>query len=106
MSRLRDWFSLVRFSHSIFALPFAYLGMILAVQGWPGWRTAIWITVAMAAAPPLWPNLALILGAGPPECQGAGQKKTGRPRQSRRITPRWEPRYFISRSGRAGRPES
>jgi 4-hydroxybenzoate polyprenyltransferase len=41
---------MVKFEHTIFALPFAYLGMVLAAGGWPGWRTFIWITVAMAAA--------------------------------------------------------
>jgi 4-hydroxybenzoate polyprenyltransferase len=41
---------MVKFEHTIFALPFAYLGMVLAAGGWPGWHTFIWITVAMAAA--------------------------------------------------------
>jgi 4-hydroxybenzoate polyprenyltransferase len=41
---------MVKFEHTIFALPFAYLGMVLAAGGWPGWETFFWITVAMAAA--------------------------------------------------------
>jgi 4-hydroxybenzoate polyprenyltransferase len=43
----------IKFEHTIFALPFAYLGMVLAARtahGWPGWGTLIWISVAMAAA--------------------------------------------------------
>ncbi|MFN0071472.1 MAG: UbiA-like polyprenyltransferase [Chloroflexota bacterium] len=40
----------VKFEHTIFALPFAYLGMVLAAGGWPTWHQFIWITVAMAAA--------------------------------------------------------
>ena len=40
----------VRFEHTVFALPFAYLGMFLAAEGWPTWSQFIWITVAMAAA--------------------------------------------------------
>jgi 4-hydroxybenzoate polyprenyltransferase len=40
----------VKFEHTIFALPFAYLGMVLAAGGWPTWHQAIWVTVAMAAA--------------------------------------------------------
>jgi 4-hydroxybenzoate polyprenyltransferase len=40
----------VKFEHTIFALPFAYLGMVLAAGGWPTWQQFIWITVAMAAA--------------------------------------------------------
>jgi 4-hydroxybenzoate polyprenyltransferase len=54
MTRIRVFFDLVKFEHTIFALPFAYLGMVLAAQfargGWPGWGKFIWITVAMVAA--------------------------------------------------------
>ena len=28
--------SLVRIEHTVFALPFAYVGAFLAVDGWPG----------------------------------------------------------------------
>jgi len=50
MNRLRVFFDLVKFEHTVFALPFAYLGMALATDGWPGWSKFIWITVAMVAA--------------------------------------------------------
>ena len=50
MTRIRVFFDLVKFEHTIFALPFAYLGMALAAGGWPGWDKFIWITVAMVAA--------------------------------------------------------
>ena len=50
MTGIRTFFDLVKFEHTIFALPFAYLGMVLAAAGWPGWNKFIWITVAMAAA--------------------------------------------------------
>jgi 4-hydroxybenzoate polyprenyltransferase len=49
-SRVRSFLELIKFEHTIFALPFAYLGMLLAAGGWPGLRTFVWITVAMAAA--------------------------------------------------------
>jgi 4-hydroxybenzoate polyprenyltransferase len=42
--------SLVRLEHSLFALPYAYVGAILAVDGWPGWSPLVWITVAMVGA--------------------------------------------------------
>jgi len=48
--QIRVFLEMVKFEHTIFALPFAYLGMVLAAGGWPGWHTFIWITVAMAAA--------------------------------------------------------
>lgn len=50
MKPVRDFLDLIRFEHTIFALPFAYLGMLLAAGGWPSWSQFLWITVAMAAA--------------------------------------------------------
>ena len=41
---------MIKFEHTVFALPFAYIGMLLAAGGWPGWWTFAWITVAMVAA--------------------------------------------------------
>ncbi len=41
---------LVRFQHTLFALPFAYAGMWLAAGGLPGWATFGWVTFAMAGA--------------------------------------------------------
>jgi 4-hydroxybenzoate polyprenyltransferase len=42
--------SLVRIEHTVFALPFAYVGALLAVDGWPGWSSIFWVTVAMVGA--------------------------------------------------------
>ena len=50
VSRLRVLLELVKFEHTIFALPFAHLGITLAADGWPGWPGFAWITVAMVAA--------------------------------------------------------
>ena len=50
MKQVRDFLELIKFEHTIFALPFAYLGMLLAAGGWPTWHQFIWITIAMAAA--------------------------------------------------------
>ncbi len=52
---VRSFFDLIKFEHTIFALPFAYLGMLLAAyglkaHGLPTLRQFLWITVAMAAA--------------------------------------------------------
>ena len=38
---------MIKFEHTLFALPFAFLGMMLAAEGWPSWRTVGWIIVAM-----------------------------------------------------------
>jgi 4-hydroxybenzoate polyprenyltransferase len=42
--------SLVRIEHTVFALPFAYVGAFLAVDGWPGLGEMLWVTVAMVGA--------------------------------------------------------
>jgi 4-hydroxybenzoate polyprenyltransferase len=42
--------SLVKFEHTIFALPFAYVGAFLAVDGVPSAHDLLWITVAMVGA--------------------------------------------------------
>ena len=41
---------MIKFEHTLFALPFALLGMVLAAEGWPPWRTVGWIVVAMVGA--------------------------------------------------------
>lgn len=50
MKPVREFLELIKFEHTIFALPFAYLGMLLAANGWPSWKEFFWITIAMAAA--------------------------------------------------------
>jgi len=46
----RLYYRLVKFEHTIFALPFAYVGAFLAVGGVPSAHDLFWITVAMVAA--------------------------------------------------------
>jgi len=43
----RLYYRLVKFEHTIFALPFAYVGAFLAVGGVPSAHDLAWITVAM-----------------------------------------------------------
>jgi 4-hydroxybenzoate polyprenyltransferase len=50
---LQKWGSFVRFSHTIFALPFALAAMLVAARenrGWPGWRVFLLILAAMVCA--------------------------------------------------------
>src|SRR5437867_12260437 len=46
----RRFYSLVKFEHTVFALPFAYVGALLAVDGVPSAHDLLWITVAMVGA--------------------------------------------------------
>ena len=55
--RLRTVLEMIKFEHSVFALPFALTGALLAARathkspsGWPTWRQILWIVVAMVAA--------------------------------------------------------
>ena len=41
---------MIKFEHTLFALPFAFLGAIMAANGLPTWRQLLWITVAMVGA--------------------------------------------------------
>jgi 4-hydroxybenzoate polyprenyltransferase len=46
----RLYYRLVKFEHTIFALPFAYVGAFLAVDGVPSSHDLFWITLAMVGA--------------------------------------------------------
>jgi 4-hydroxybenzoate polyprenyltransferase len=53
ISVLQKWGSFVRFSHTVFALPFALAAMLVAARdhrGWPGWQTFGLILAAMVCA--------------------------------------------------------
>jgi len=56
-SRVRTVLEMIKFEHSVFALPFALTGALLAARathqpprGWPSLRQFVWIVVAMVAA--------------------------------------------------------
>jgi 4-hydroxybenzoate polyprenyltransferase len=49
-TRLSRFLNLIDFQHTIFGLPFAYLGAFFALPGFPGWSKILWITVAMVSA--------------------------------------------------------
>jgi len=52
--RLRIVLEMIKFEHSVFALPFALTGALLAARftthGWPTWQQLLWIVVAMVSA--------------------------------------------------------
>jgi 4-hydroxybenzoate polyprenyltransferase len=52
MVRIRDYLELVRFSHTLFALPFALLGAALAAHGPDGWhgRVRDWVGILLCMA--------------------------------------------------------
>jgi 4-hydroxybenzoate polyprenyltransferase len=53
LGQVRKWGEFIRFSHTVFALPFALAAMVVAArenQGWPGWRKFALIVAAMVCA--------------------------------------------------------
>ena len=50
MARVSTLLSAIKFSHTIFAMPFALLSAVLAARGVPPGRTLFWIVVAMVGA--------------------------------------------------------
>ncbi len=50
MNRLQTVLEMIKFEHTVFALPFAFLGALLAAGGLPDAATSFWILTAMAGA--------------------------------------------------------
>lgn len=49
-NKLSTTLSMIKFEHTLFALPFAFLGAIMAANGLPTWWQILWITLAMVGA--------------------------------------------------------
>jgi len=50
VSKLKLFFRLIDIEHTLFGLPFAYLGAFLAIKAVPSFGQLFWITVAMVSA--------------------------------------------------------
>lgn len=50
LKRLTTTLEMIKFEHTLFALPFAFLGAVMAADGLPTWWQMLWITVAMVGA--------------------------------------------------------
>src|SRR5579864_7942715 len=50
LHNIRTSLEMIKWEHSVFALPFALCGAMLAVGGWPSAHQTLWIVVAMVAA--------------------------------------------------------
>ena len=47
---LWELLEMIKIGHSVLALPFAFMGAMLAARGWPGGRISFFILLAMVAA--------------------------------------------------------
>ncbi len=50
LAKTRTTLEMIKFEHSVFALPFALTGAMLARRSLPAWREIFWIVVAMVGA--------------------------------------------------------
>jgi 4-hydroxybenzoate polyprenyltransferase len=50
LNKIRVYLEMIKFQHSIFALPFAYIGAFLSQMKVPSFITIFWITLAMVGA--------------------------------------------------------
>ena len=76
MRTIRILLDNIKFEHTIFALPFAYLGMVLAARGLPSMWQVVWVTVAMAAARTLAMSVNRVIDA---ETDARNPRTAGRP---------------------------
>lgn len=50
LDKLGTTLRMIKFEHTLFALPFAFLGAVFAAEGLPSWRQILFITLAMIGA--------------------------------------------------------
>jgi 4-hydroxybenzoate polyprenyltransferase len=46
----RELFNMIKFEHTVFALPFAFIGALAATEGRTPWRGYFWVLIAMVGA--------------------------------------------------------
>jgi len=50
MKMIAEVMRMIKIEHTLFALPFALVGMLFAAHGWPGWRLLLLVVAAMYMA--------------------------------------------------------
>jgi 4-hydroxybenzoate polyprenyltransferase len=50
MNAVKLFLKEIRIEHTFFALPFAYVGAVMAARGFPSWWAILWITLAVIGA--------------------------------------------------------
>ena len=82
--------ALVKIEHTVFALPFAYVGAFLAVNGVPSAHDLVWVTVAMVGARSLAMGLNRLIDAG---IDARNPRTATRELPAGRLTP-WQVAFF------------
>lgn len=84
---------MIKFEHTLFALPFAFLGMILAAEGWPSWQTVLWIVVAMVGARSAAMGFNRLVDR---QIDAANPRTVARALPAGLVTPRWVALFVIA----------
>jgi 4-hydroxybenzoate polyprenyltransferase len=50
LAKLNTLLEMIKFKHTVFAMPFGLMGVVLAARGLPDWRTVFWVVLAMVGA--------------------------------------------------------
>jgi 4-hydroxybenzoate polyprenyltransferase len=88
----RRFASLVKIEHTVFALPFAYIGALLAVDGIPSAHDLLWVTAAMVGARSLAMALNRLIDA---EIDARNPRTAGRELPAGRLS-RWQVWVFCA----------
>ena len=91
--KLRTTLDMIKFEHTLFALPFAFLGAVLAADGLPAWRQILWITLAMVGARSAAMTFNRIIDR---EIDAANPRTAGRELPSGRLSVRFAWMFFFA----------
>jgi 4-hydroxybenzoate polyprenyltransferase len=90
---LRVVLDMIKFEHTLFALPFALLGMVLAARGWPELSTVLWIVVAMVGARSAAMGFNRLVDR---RIDGANPRTASRALPAGLVTPRWVALFVLA----------
>lgn len=93
LQKLRTTLDMIKFEHTLFALPFAFLGAVLAANGLPAWRQILWITLAMVGARSAAMTFNRIIDR---DIDAANPRTTGRELPSGKLSVRFAWMFFIA----------
>ena len=96
LDKLRTTLRMIKFEHTLFALPFAFLGAVLAAEGIPAWDKLLWITLAMVGARSAAMTFNRIVDR---DIDAANPRTAGRELPSGKLSLRFAWLFFIASTG-------
>ena len=96
LDKLLTTLRMIKFEHTLFALPFAFLGAVLAAEGIPAWDKLLWITLAMVGARSAAMTFNRIVDR---DVDAANPRTAGRELPSGKLSLRFAWLFFIASTG-------